>query len=393
MIYKISSLIIITLLYSCSNVDPNNDPNSLYETDGRYGVFVQDTIYATADTVVRGRFLNTSLSPKLSLGEYDGLSAGFELIFASLPVDSILVDSVYLKFTTLNSFGPNAFETVGGMMYRIIDTLDTDSVNVLDLWRNPTDNSIVTEVEPVNFNLQDSSETSILFPMDLFDDWRINSTENYGIYFHPTEEDVVVELGSRNSSVDPMLIYYTHIEDSVIADTLFPISDAPIYNYDEFGGTALNFDENKILVSSGVNTNMFLKFETSELPANAIFYSANVILTEDDSNPYENSENAISFLLRPLETITANEDDYIFSPDRAYSILSDEGFSDVSAISKTELSTDVIQEILNGTVNNEWFMIQFLNRNSELSVKRFWGTKADKSLSPKLIVKYLNANK
>ncbi len=394
MIYKIVSFLIVALFISCSNVDPNNDPNPLYGMDGRYGSFVQDTIYAQADTVLKGKYLFTGLSSKLSMGEYDGMSSGFEIMYTILPPDSVIVDSVQLKFSTLNSFGPNANEVINGTMYRVIDTLITDSVNISDIWRNPLDPSFVSEIGPISFKLQDSAVTSIELPLELFNDWRTNSSENNGLYFHPQEEDVIVELGSRNSSFDPILVFYTHnTEDSVIIDTLSSVSDASIFNYDDVNGSALNLENNKILVSSGNNSRSLLKFDMSGLPKNAIFYSTDLILTEDDSNPYENSENNTSFLLRPLEELTTSQDDFVFSPNRVFSLISSDGFTKVLGTHKNDLSTDVVQAIGNGTLKNEWFLIEFFSNSDDLSVKRFWGVNADKAVSPKVIVKYLNANK
>lgn len=396
MSYKILNVLFVVFYFSCSNVDPNQDPNPSYGTDGRYGSFVQDTVYALADTVIRGKFLNTSLAPKLSLGEYDGLSSGFEITFLNLPDDSVEIDSAYLKFTALNSFGPNANQVTSASMYRIIQEWKVDSINIEEVWRNPTDNSFVTEISVVNFKLQDSSETFVSLPLNILSDWKKDTTTNktnFGLYFHPLEEDVVVELGSRSSSFSPMLIYYSHIEDSVIIDTLLASRDATIFNYDDINGSALSLDQNKILVSSGIVSFAFLKFDISGLPDNAIFYSANLILTEDDSNPYENPDNSTTFILRPLEKLTSNQDDFVFSPNRVYSLSSKDGFTKVSGTNKDALSTGVIQEIQNGVVDNEGFLIEFSINNVELSVKRFWGAKADKSVSPKLVVKYLNAKK
>ncbi len=395
MISKIVSLLIVALFISCSNVEPNIDPNPLYGNDGRYGNFVQDTIYAKADSVFRGKYLNTSASTKLSLGEYDGMIAGFEISFVSFPADSIEVDSVYLKMSTLNSFGPNSGDVINSTMYKIqkswvTDDDDlTDSINVAEAWRNPTDGSFAAEIGPVDFFLEDSMETSILLPLETFNDWRINEDLNFGLYFHPTQEDIVVELGARTSSLNPMLVYYTHIDDSVIMDTIYVSSDASIYNYNE-NGSALNFDENMLIVSSGTISKMLLKFDLSGLPEKAIFYSTDIVLTEDDLNPYENPENATSLYLKPLEKLSTNQDDFVFSPNLTFSLSSDEGFSRVLGIYKNSLSTDVVQEIINGTVINDWFQIEFASNNDEISVKRFWGAKADKSLAPKLIVKYLN---
>jgi hypothetical protein len=391
MIYKLASILIAVLFFSCSNVDPNNDPNELYS--GRYGSIVQDTIFASADTVLRGRYFNTSLSTKISLGEYDGLTAGIHIAFFP-PPDSIELDSVFLKFTKLHSFGPNANETISGMMYEITKTVGRDSINILDVWRDPVDNSFVREIGPVRFNLEDTSETSISLPVEMLTDWQETPATNNGLYFHPQQEDAVVELGSWVSSFNPTLVYFSTVDDSVVSDTLAAFNTATIFNYDDVNGSALDYENNKFIVSSGVISRTFLKFDLSTLPKNAIFSSANIRLTEDDLNPYENPENASIFRVRALEELTKSQDDFIFSPNTSFSLLSNEGFTDMSnSIDRTNFSSFAIQEIINGSVKNEWFSIEFLINNSELSVKRFWGVEADSTLRPKLIVKYLNATK
>jgi hypothetical protein len=391
MFIKISSFIVILMLYSCSNVEPNSAPNPLYGKEGRYGNFVQDTIYAQADSVIRGKFLNTSLTAKLSLGEFDGLKAGFEITYNIFKDTALVVDSVYLKFSTANSFGPNANETVSAMMYQIIDSIDTDSINIQDIWRNPTEGAFLSEINAVQFNLADSAQTSVKLPNEIFEKWNVNNDENYGLYFSPLEEDVVLEINSRNSFIAPILVYYTHINDSVVIDTINTGRDATIFNYDELNGQALNFATNQIIVSSGIGSRALLKFDFSSLPENAIIFSADMVLTDDDTNPYENPDNSTSFLLKSVEEVAADEDDFVYNPTRTFSLRSDDGLTSILGTHKSDFATSVIQEIKNGALSNKWFTLEFINSVESLSVKRFLGAQADKTQSPKVIIKYLNA--
>ena len=113
-----------------------------------------------------------------------------------------------------------------------------------------------------------------------------------------------------------------------------------------------------------------------------------LVLTVSENNSFENPENNSSFYLRPIEDLATNT----YNPDRSLTLTKDGNLVQVSGTYKTIFAEDVIQEIKNNVYKHDWFQFQFLNTQEELSVMSFYNTKAEKSLAPKLIVKYLNNN-
>ena len=382
-------LIILIIVYGCTNVEPNNDPNPNYNSE--FGQITIDTLTAVSDSVLREGYGETGFSTKLSLAEWGGLSSAVLVKFLDFPADSIVLDSVSISFTTINSFGNNPGERVDVNVYVPLENWDSFA-DTLNVWRNPPLGQLVTKASLI---LADSATSYIKMPISLINTWRdlISAGEDssiFGLYIElaESEKNVVLELGSLNSSRVPELLVYSHTDTSNSVDTLNAAADISIYNYDEQAGTALFMDENSLFISSGVISSLLVKFDLSVLPQTAILYSANIILTETEENDFENPQNNSSFIIRPLEDLST----MTFNPNRTLSLSKDENLAKISGISQTTFAEDILQEIINGNATNEWFYIQFTSVDDELSVKRFYNNKSTE-FGPKLIVKYFNVQK
>ncbi|MCB0282768.1 MAG: hypothetical protein H6627_03850 [Calditrichae bacterium] len=384
---KIVLLLLILAAWSCTTLDPNQDPNPSYTVDGRYGNYVSDTLYAIADSINPVGYAVTGFADKLIVGNLGGIDAGFLINFVDLPADTVVVDSAFVNLTTVNSFGNNATDKVDVEFYTVLETWDSYA-DTISTWRNPPLGEMLGQV---SIAIKDSSKNKLKIPDDVFYKWRSeNDSLNTGLYVKLSDsyKDVVCEFGSLSSSNVPFLTYHTHTDTSSLIDTMLTSRDVTIFNYDSFMSPALEHEENTILISSGVINNILLKFDLDQIPADAIYYSADLILTGTDKSDYENPENKSSFLLRPVEDITSGE----YSPNKSIGMIADGSEAIINGTYKSIFASDVIQEIKNGSYTHQWFSFSFLTTDEDLSVKYYYGAKADLSVAPKLIVKYLKAN-
>lgn len=387
MIKNVILFLFLVAAWSCTTLDPNQDPNPSYSVDGRYGNYTTDTLYAVADSVYRDTYPVTGFSDKLTVGNTGGLSAGFLINFLDLPADTISVDSAFIKITTVNSFGSAAGEKIIVDFYTVLETWDSYS-DTLSIWRNPPLNQFVGQAE---FSLKDSAVNTFRIPDELFRKWQTEDDSlNTGLFARLNENytDVVCEVGALSSSQIPILTYHTHTDTSSSIDTLLTSRDVTIFNYDEINGTALNHASQNLLISSGVVTNVLLRFNLDALPEGAVYYNADLILTDTGEITYENPANNSAFLIRPVEDLATES----FNPDRTFSLSSDGDKVSLNGTFKTSMAEEVIQEIKNGVYRHDWFLFTFLNNDEELSVKTFFGAEADQSVAPKLVVKYLKEN-
>jgi len=382
MITRLTILFLIFITMACSSLDPNNDPNSAYDQNN--GQIFEDTLYAFADSIYRGPYVSTNLTDKLAVGNVAGFQSGFLIKFVLLPEsDTLNIDSVYLHLITTNTYGENIPDQMEVDFFRVNAQWDLD-VNQLDEWRNPPATEWIT---PGILKTQDSSISKISIPVDLFNEWRLaDDSLNYGLYCKIRDplQNGILELGSVNSTQIPFVVYYTQSDSgTTIADTIIVTGDASIFNYDEMPGGALEKTDETILVSSGIITNSLLKFDYSSLPEKAIYYSADMILTDYD-NSLENDENKSAYLLWGMSSFT----DTVFAPTSPFFMSRSGENVKINSTSSLNFAQGFFQELLNKSIENEWLLVSFDQVSQEFSVSRFWGAAADSSVAPKLIVRY-----
>ncbi len=390
--YKIlfSLILIIITLFACKKLGYDADPNDTASN----GNYISDTLYAISDSVVKESEIFTGFSQKIALGQRDGLNAGFLVYFSFLDTASN-IDSAYMQFTTVNSYGADMVDRISANIYSV-DSLWGEAANQYDRYRNPP----VEKMEFVTqgtFSTKDSAINVFTIPLDFNNIWiglndSLADTVRFNLFFQPEtgSENAIVEMGSSLFSQKPLLIYYKVSEDTTLIDTVEALVTANIFNYDEVNGTALNYPDETVIISSGIIHHSLLKFNFDELPEKAIYYRASLELTEDDLNEYENSDNKSLFELRPVESFA----DSIYNPNFAFGMNSDDGTTKTSEAFTSILGEDFVQLLANNSLEHEWFEVEFFFENQDFSVKRYWGANSpDQEKRPKLIINYLNANK
>ena len=386
----LTSLLIILTSFACKKLAYDPDPNEVESN----GVYITDTLYAITDSVVNRSEIFTGFSEKFALGQRDGLKAGFLVYFAFL--DTVEnVDSVSVQFTTLNSYGTGTVDQVSANIYSV-DSLWGGAANQYNRYRNPPVGKMEF-VTRASFKTADSSNNVFRIPLDYNNIWigyndSLADTVRFNFFFQPEtgNENTIVELGSYLSDQNPILIYRKVSEDTTVIDTIDAVLGATIFNYDPVNGTAFNYPDETVISSSGIIKHSLFKFDYSHLPENAIYYRARLQLSEDDMNPYENSDNKKTFELGMVE----NYADTVYNPSSTLIMTSDEGLTEISGASSNTLAEDFIQPLINKDFGNQWLEVGFYIEDEDFSIKRFWGAKSpDPEKRPKLIIDYLNANK
>ncbi len=395
---------VILLINSCHDVDYNSEPNSEVDLKERYGDFFIDTLWAISDSMVKKDDFPTYFYSKLSAGKYGGANVGFIVKFFEygLYLDTLnAIDSAFIQFTTQNTFGPDVDEEMSLEMYKYTSTLVNDSINVSDYWRNPTSENM-EYLDLVTFNTQDSAKTYIEVPVELFEEWRTDE-ENGGLFFQMGESDDggILELGSSFLSIaqQPRLIFYRNIIDTTnnadtlitVSDTMFTVINGTVFNYDETAGTALSRQEEEIFVSSGVTYNSLLKFDFNSLPDKAIFYSADLVLTVDESNEFDNPSSTSKLLILAVESI--DNQDFSYLPSNSYLLdINETGLTAFNGTTNRSFAGEMLHGIKNDFFGNEWLELAPQNAAREFSVKKFYGAKAAGELAPRIIVKHFNTD-
>lgn len=372
---KIIVLLFLAII-SCTNLDPNFNTNPDFSKNGRYGDFKIDTLYAVKDSLFESSELNTNASVKLSLANMDGMKAAFVVRFINLPADSIPVSSVDFSFSTYSFFGDTTKQTAQVSLYKANKLWDLSSiVNQDDDWRTNPPDELISEL---TITLRDSAVNHVNIPLTLFNEWRTNPDSlNYGLYLKlsDSEKNLVCEFNSINSAEHPVL-RYSMATDSV--DTVAATNDATIFDYDKLNGTALA--GNQLFISSGIPYRTLIKFDLTNIPKDAIYYSTDVKIAEDDNNPYKNPNKTQSIAFRALSSL-ANEE---FNPATVFGMGKN---GDYLKLNTPDLfGTRFTQQLVNDTFVNEWFVIQYLDEASDISKITLKGINSTQA--PMLILKY-----
>lgn len=392
------SFVILSITLSCDDTNYNLNPAA--EFDFEKGRLEIDTLYAVSDSIIRKSDINTFGATKTSIGNYNGFEAGFLFLATSLTsvfFDSLeVIDSVKIQFWTLNSYGADFQDQIIVDAYNYNNTINVDSFNTAKYWRNPLSRNL-EYLSQVAISSKDSAKSTFSFSAEIFNNWISTQNDTVAIYFHPAiPGEGIVEIQSGSSSTsglknDPILIAYRTDSSGVVADTIQNVAGfstfihtVNIFNYDEISGTALNNEEDKIIVSSGIVTTSLLNFDFSVLPDNAIYYSSDLVLTEDENNEFENPSASPFFLVNAVEQ---NNSSLTRLSTSTYVIEKQNGVTRLGSDARL-FSGEMVQGIKNNYFTYDWFEIwnNFLTR--EINVIKFYGSKAPPEVAPKLIVKY-----
>lgn len=392
-------LIIFTLtlfIFGCSDSNPFFDKDK--QILNTYGEIVRDTLYAVSDTYVNNGFISTASGPALSLGAANGFESRVLIKFSNLPADTLQLNSVKILIKSRTKYG-EAISPIEGTLYRVLEDWEED-VNIQDEWHNGGYLSKLdqAEITPINFtvNIEDTVNLEIELPDTLVSIWHdtTNGGQNFGVMLDFNTADHVAEFLSTETGSSPQLIYsYVDSSDSLIQDTLFASKDAALV---DFPMESELQNDSTVFVLSGYSANAIFTFDFNGIPANALLTSANFIFSEDTLLSAKNSSRSQNFYIRnitsDLSQLPDFEIDSTFVQNVFYNIILDETSENSLALGQLrqgETGQYFIQSVLNKTIDNTGFLVQYIGEGTNLSkyaIKRI--NQQSEETSPKLIIEY-----
>lgn len=401
---KVLGLVLITFMISCQELEPVFPPPELDLVD-RYGEFVDTVFTATQDTFIVDYRINTGFSQKLSIGSYDGFQASFLIRFLNIPDEDKLLDSVYIQFTGLQKFGDDIGDLTVNV-YEVEQEWD-ESANEDDFWHNQPSMPLI---KSITLSSQDSSIYNVsIEDTSLIRKWQREQENNKGLFFQvdAASSGYIRELVSSEgfSTLGWPRMYYKIFQDTVFVNDSTNISlDATIFDYFKQGSdnifeSARNSKE--LLISSGIRARTFVRFDQiNSLPENSILQGANLMLLANDEsftapgqpNNLVNSNHLPYFYTRVVseanENLSYYRVDSTFISNSFYSNLLIKEDNDISFTDndQTNFGKYTIQDIVNGSIKYEWFLIHYQFDYSDISVERLLGRIKE---PPLLNIRYL----
>jgi hypothetical protein len=383
-------IIFLSAIWACQDLTSINPPAEL-NLKGRYGEYIDTTIYATRDTFLLGDPINTTGAPKLSLGKFHNLESSILLKFVYLPDSTSLVDSVYIELNGLKSLG----DATSDMVVSIYEAdYEWDgSANLEDQWHNYTPGN---KIKDVIFSAEDSSRYKIAIDdSSIYNQWFRDGDSNKGLFIRAENATYIKELGSFEyyyasdyENYIPRIIYRIYRDSVFVHDTLYTGIDATIFDHIQSGEqdpfTAAK-ENNDLVIASGITAHTLIQFDgLSSLPKNAVIQSASLqiplknesFFTPGAENELMNTNNSQGFYLRSVEEATDDlsyykvdsiftSSSYIISLSRNDSTLA---ISDVTE--QVKFGRNYIQNIINKTIDSKWFYFQYISQQQDISVCR-----------------------
>ena len=399
-ILVVSGILIVT---SCQNFNPVYPPPEL-DVRGRFGEYIDTTFEATADTFIVDYKTDTKYSTKLSVGEYQGFSAGFLIRFTKLAITDNPMDSIRIRLTPKNTFG-NQSGTMTINAYVVEDDWD-ESANTDDFWHTPP------TMELASSQMVDAEDTNAVYiainDTALIHRWQREGEDNKGLFIQLGSSDpgFIREFVSFKglSTYDWPTMYYRVKKDTVFTiDSTNVGKAAAIYNYSPSAGQdvfEIARNTRNLVVSSGIQSRVFIRFDQLlEIPNNVIMQAADLSLYVNDesftgvadSNEMVNKDHSAFYNLRlvtdadeSFEWITV---DSSFTSNTKYSLLlrQEDGKLYFPEEEQVKFGTSYIQDIVNEIKEYKWFQIQYQNEYNDISVVRLFNRFTS---TPQLHVRY-----
>jgi hypothetical protein len=348
-----------------------------------------DTLYAQIDTfLVKGR-ISTAGSPKLLLGSYAGFNTQSLLHFLSLPDDTILVDSLYLRLHSWSNYGSDEalLTQITGKIHLIEDQWE-ESIN-------ETGEILTRSIESDPFFIsEDSLSYQINLPLSLLDAWRdtTGGNNNFGLMLDFDSGSFIKEFYSGNTVYPPELIWtYRHSNsDSIIRDTTSATLDASLIDFSR------DVDPGALYITSGYVIHSFIKFDFTMLPKNINISYVNFDFSGNPEYANINNNRSNNFYLKNVQTpfeILDYEGDIIIDeavPEDLF-ILTDHDNASLERheeqLKKSDTGRYYIQDILNGSVDHDSFLLMYTNQGNDASIYALKRSQ-NKNEAPRIIIGY-----
>jgi hypothetical protein len=375
----ITILLTLLIIWSCQDIDPLRPPEELTMN---YGELVSDTLFATADSIVINERVNTYNAPKLCIGNYKNFETTILLRFVQLPDSGSIIDSVAIEFSTLHVLG-EAMSDMPVSIYKVEEEW-TETANTKDEWHTfaPT-----TEIDAIQIPSEDSTRIKFtISDTSLIREWISDGFFNKGLYLKCTNPGInyIREIASTEYGVDslaPQITFrYWDEEDSVfVTDTTYIGLDATIFNNN--GNEIFNIaqSQNDLLVASGIGVRTYLEFsDLSLLPPNILVQKAELhvpvwdedIQMQGQKNSFDNTNDKQNFYINSITDLSNSELDSVYL--NFITMTQSDSLVKISTTNnRAVMGKYLIQNIVNGNQESNWFSLQYQNEGQDLSIKRF----------------------
>ena len=348
----------------------SNDGPQLYEK----------TLYAEpSDHAFYTTKFNTGSSPELLLGAVsDEYKTRILLLFTSLPDSVDRVESAKITLYSWNVLGDTLSAPFQANMYKL--TSAWTETAILD-WNEVTGDNVLLGSAEIFPEVSDSFEFTL--PAGLVESW-IDTTrgeDNYGVYIEPVNATFIIDFYSRETLItqSPFLEIIYELDGEL--DTINVLCNRDVFIIEE----NLSLDDDHLYIGKGVAARSLLRFDVlSQIDSTATINRAELILKI-------NRERSL-FNARGVEDLVAmraaNEADDI------QDVIIDSTLSGYTgSVLKDTVTVDITGLCQQWSVNNKLYENYGLILKSEgesvtLSRTAFYGSGADSSLIPSLLVRY-----
>lgn len=391
------------MLSACQDISEDMIfPPPEFDIEGRYGVFIDTTIFAYSDSFLVNDRVNTKYQEKLLIGSYEGFSAAALINFTHLPDTSQRMDSVYFNLYPTSIFGTGSDPIQIGI-YEVEMEWD-ESANTKDEWHDPADMRLITTV---TVNADDSTRIDIpIEDQELLQRWQKAGDDNYGMYLKALNDpEFILEInaiGSVDANKWPRLMFKKWENDTTVElDSINLGLNISIYDYNRSG--AENIYEaaqakKDLLISSGVAAQSILRFDIKNtVPKNALIHKVNLtmyvndnnIIDESAGNMLDNPNHAGNFYVRLIKDMKTLEIDSTFKENiNYYTYLNqNEDVLELNNLEQQKFGRTVIQDFINNDLHFEGLYIQYRQEGLDVSVKRLYGINHPE-LKPSLHIQY-----
>lgn len=377
-------LIALFSTWACQDFNAMNPPEE-FDVNGQFGQLV-DTVFKATDARFTVDYRSdTGNGKNLCVGNFADFQTGFFIKFVNLPADTMKIDSIFLEFTSFAKFGdgqaPLALD-----VYEVDREWDEHTINTLDEWHGWQPSG--PPIFQTELSADDSVQMKIKIDTTLFNKWRYEPDQNFGIYITPSSaaNNHIREFKSLESGTPqnwPKVYYYKNQGDTLsVLDSVRTGIDATIFDYPQ--NSANNVFEaaqanKKLLLASGIPARLFVRFDSLKtLPKTAVLQAANLMIAVDEDNADLLNENQSNvFYLRSIikadSALTSFEVDSSFNSDSnfGYNMALSNGMVQMtSALEQEKLGKNQLQNLVNGSKTSEWFYIHFVDAPSPVSVEK-----------------------
>ena len=382
----ILGVLILILISACSKTE--KIPSSFDLIDRiNTGEVKQLIVSPPSDVAVyENKAVNAGGTPNLLLGEYEGYETKFLLHFP-VEADTIVLESVTLYLYPDTLIGP-ANSSMHIMVYRVDENWDENELN----WHNFNQASAVSLVGETDFLCGDTVKATVPIDTAVVRGWMFDSTMvNRGLLVDYSGASCIQKFHSRettSTSYRPELelIYFKDaVKDTIVYR---PIDDVFITNYD------VSLPDDVLFVSNGTGWRSIMKFNLGEIPAEATINYARLVLSINKTSADPPNRLYMDDFEIGLMTVTSDNwdpesvtiDSTLFPP---YSFIDLD--SDKLTIGKTNDLANlavIVQEWTSNQLVNNGIILYSLYEGWDISQISFYGSDADSSLVPKMIIEY-----